>query len=110
MHVQIVGLRVGEESLEHIGGLGTFTYFSFDHHVLVVEGTNRQEPRSKHLWNRIDRVEGLLGRSAHIDGMGRAVGSVCRLVLEVDEKKLLAKSSVLQAHAAGVFEAAHAAS
>jgi hypothetical protein len=41
-----------------------------------------------------------IGGAAHIDSMGRAVRSVCRLVLEVEKKKFLAKSSVLHAHSA----------
>ena len=91
---------VGEESLEHLRRLSAFTDFGIDHHVLGVKGANSQEPRRKHLWDGVDRLEGLIGDLAHVDGMGRAVGRVCRLVLEIEKKKFLAKLSVLHAHAA----------
>src|SRR5213593_4586149 len=38
VHLQIAGLWVGEESLEHLGRLSAFTDFGIDHHVLRVEG------------------------------------------------------------------------
>jgi len=67
--------------------------------VLRVEGADSQEPRRKHLRDDVDRLEGLIGDLAHVDGMGRAVWRVCRLVLEIEEKKFLAELSVLHAHA-----------
>jgi len=100
MHLQVAGLWVGEESLEHLRRLSAFTDFGIDHHVLGIKGANSQEPRRKHLWDGVDRLEGSIGDLAHVDGMGRAVGRVCRLVLEIEKKKFLAKFSVRHAHAA----------
>ena len=100
VYLQVAGLRVGEESLEHLRSLSAFTDFSIDHHVLRVEGVDSQEPRRKHLWDGVDSLEGLISNLAHVDGMGRAVWRVCRLVLEIEKKKFLAKFSVLHAHAA----------
>ena len=100
MNLQIAGLWIGEESLEQIGSLGAFAHFGIDHHVLRVEGSDSQESRREHLRDAVDRLEGSIGDLAHVDGMGRAVGRVCRLVLEIEKKKFLAKSSVLHAHAA----------
>ena len=100
LNSQVAGLWVGEESLEHLGSLSAFTDFGIDHHVLRVEGADSQEPRRKHLWDGVDSLEGLISDLAHTDGMGRAVGRVCWLVLEIEKKKFLAKFSVLHAHAA----------
>jgi hypothetical protein len=93
-------LRVGEESLEHLGRLSAFTDFGIDHHVLRVEGADSQEPRRKHFRDGVGSLEGTISDLTHVDGMGRAVWGVCRLVLEIEKKKFLAKLSVLQAHAA----------
>jgi len=100
VYLQVAGSWVGEESLEQLGRLSAFTDFGIDHHVLRVEGADRQEPRRKHLWDGVDSLEGSIGDLAHVDGVGRAVGRVCRLVLEIEKKKLFAKFSVLHAHAA----------
>src|SRR4029450_6938005 len=99
VHLQVAGLSIGEESLEQIGSLGAFAHFGIDHHVLRVEGADSQESRREHIWDTVDRLEGSIGDLAHVDGMGRAVGRVCRLVLKVKKKKLLTKSSMLHAHA-----------
>jgi len=98
--LQVAGLWVGEESLEHLGSLSAFTDFGIDHHVLRVEGADSQEPRRKHLWDDVDSLESLIGDLAHVDRMRRAVGRVCRLVLEIEKKKFLAKLSVLHAYSA----------
>lgn len=100
VHLQVAGLWVDEKSLEHLGRLSALTDFGIDHHVLRVEGADSQEPRRKHLRDGVDSREGLISDLAHVDGMGRAVWRVCRLVLEIEKKKFLAKFSVLQAHAA----------
>jgi len=100
MHLQVAGLWVGEKSLEHLGSLSTLTNFGIDHHVLPVEGADSQEPRRKHLRDGVDSLEGSISGLAHIDGMGRPVRCVCRLVLEIEKKKFLAKLSVLHAHSA----------
>ena len=100
VNLQIADLWVGKESLEHLGRLSAFTDFGIDHHVLRVEGAHSQEPRRKHLRDGIDTRERLISDLAHVDGMGRAVGRICRLVLEIEKKKFLAKFSVFQAHAA----------
>jgi hypothetical protein len=97
--LQVAGLRVGEESLERLGSQSAFTDFGIDHHVLRVEGADSQEPRRKHLRDGVDCLEGLICDLAHVDGMGRAVWRVCRLVLEIEKKKFLAELSVLHAHA-----------
>jgi hypothetical protein len=97
--LQVAALWIGEESLEHLRRLGAFTDFGIDHHVLRVEGADSQEPRRKHLRDGVDCLEGLICDLAHVDGMGRAVWRVCRLVLEIEKKKFLAELSVLHAHA-----------
>ena len=81
VHLQIAGLWVGEESLEHLGSLSAFTDFGIDHHVLRIEGADSQEPRRKHLRDGVDSLEGSISDLAHIDGMSCAVWCVCRLVL-----------------------------
>jgi hypothetical protein len=86
--------------LEHLGRLSAITDFGIDHHVLRVEGADSQEPRRNHLWDDVDSLESLIGDLAHVDRMRRAVGRVCRLVLEIEKKKFLAEFSVLHAHAA----------
>jgi hypothetical protein len=40
VHLQVAGLWVDEESLEHLGSLSAFTDFGIDHHVLPVEGAD----------------------------------------------------------------------
>ena len=99
VYLQVAGLRVGEESLEHLRSLSPLTNFGIDHHVLRVEGADSQEPRRKHLRDGVDCLEGLICDLAHVDGMGRAVWRVCRLVLEIEKKNLFAKFGVLHAHA-----------
>jgi len=100
VHLQVAGLRVGEESLEHLRSLSAFTDFGIDHHVLRVEGADGQKPRSKYVWDGVDSLEGSISDLAHVDGMGRAIRRVCRLVLEIEKNEFLAKFSVLHAHAA----------
>src|SRR5205807_9790476 len=56
VHLQVAGLRIGEESLEHPGRLSAFTDFGIDHHVLRVEGADSQEPRRQHLWDDVDSL------------------------------------------------------
>jgi hypothetical protein len=100
VHLKIAGLWIGEETLEHIGSLAAVADFGIDHHVLRVEGANCQEPRGKHVRDGVDSIERSISDPAHIDGMGRAVWSLCRLMLEVEKKKFLAELSVLHAHPA----------
>jgi hypothetical protein len=100
VHVQVAGLWIGEESLEHLGSLSACTDFGIDHHVLRVEGADSQEPRRKHLRDGVDSLEGSIRGLAHVDGMGCAIWRVCRLVLEIEKKKFLAKFSVLHAYPA----------
>ena len=99
VHLQVAGLWVGEESLEHLRRLSAFTDFGIDHHVLRIEGADSQEPRRKHLRDDVDRLEGLIGDLAHLDRVGRAVGRVCGLVLEIEKKKFLAEFRVFHAYA-----------
>ena len=67
----------------------------------TVEGADRQQSRGKHLRNEVDGVVGAIRDLAHVNGMGRAVRRVCRLVLEVKEEEFLARFGVLHAHATG---------
>ena len=68
--------------------------------MLRVEGADSQEPRRKHLRDRVDSIEGLMCDLAHIDGMRGTVRRVCRLVLEIEKKKFFAEFGVLHAYAA----------
>src|ERR1700682_709333 len=85
VHLQVAGLRVGEESLEHCRSLSAFTDFGIDHHVLRVEGADSQKPRRKYFWDGVDSLEGLISDLANVDGMRRAIWRICRLVLEIEK-------------------------
>ena len=98
--LQVCGLRVGEKSLEHHRSLSAFTDFGIDHHVLRVEGADSQKARRKYFWDGVNSLEGSIGDLAHVDSMARAIRRICRLVLEIDKEKFLAKFRMLHAHAA----------
>lgn len=98
--LQVRGLRVGEELLEHLRSLSAFTDFRIDHHVPDIEGADSEKPRRKYIRDGVDSVEGSIGDLPHVDGMGGAIGRVCRLVLEIEKQKFLAKFGVRHAHAA----------
>jgi hypothetical protein len=85
VHLQVAGLRVGEESFEHRSSLSASTDFGINHHVLRVEGADRQKPRRKYFWDGVDSLEGLISDLANVDGMRRAIWRICRLVLEIEK-------------------------
>jgi len=98
--LQVGGVRIGKKSLEQHRSLDAFTDFGIDHRVPRVESAHRQKARCKDFRDGVNRLKSLISDLAHVYGMARAIGRICRLVLKIDKKKFLTKFRVLHAHAA----------
>jgi hypothetical protein len=64
--LQVAGLRVADESLEHLGSLRAFTDFGIIM-CCALEARTAQEPRRKHRRDGVDSLEGLISDLAHLD-------------------------------------------
>jgi hypothetical protein len=100
--VNVLDALVKEERVETRGDVRTVAYLGGDHHVRCIVGPGRDEATTYVVGNLADRENALRRAPAHVDRPRCLIGRRDKMVLIIEQQKLIAWRRVDKADPAGI--------